>query len=749
MKKLIYYSSLLLMYFLYSTSCTDSNNDIQDNISAEMVTKSQTISNVDRIMSYNIRHCRGMDDIVDYDRIAKVISLVNPDVVALQEVDNGTIRTSRVDQAKVLAQKTGMYAYFCPSIDYQGGHYGNALLSKEKAIRTQRVSLPGDEPRSALIAEFDRYVVISTHLTGVGTEENLRIESIRILTELAKTYDKAVYLAGDFNRLYSPTISLFVEIEKDWTVSNVIKNTASTDNPRHCIDYIVALKGENSEVLDTDVIHSLEGVNVAQASDHFPLFVDFKKAEYANQYPKGQDNLRIVTHQTKYCEGTDGVIDYDLLANVYNKLDADIVCIQGLDSVTTRSSNAYQLAELAQRTNMKPYFSTAIPTRGGKYGIGILTKETPLREYRYALPGDESRTSMILDFGKYIVINTQLDSNLQHRIDAIKQLTIIAQKFYKPVFLAGYFSDEANGALFEEVKKSWTVVSVSEATYPSTNPTKQLSFILSLNNYLVNSSQGKLVNHIKGGRVHIASAHLPIYCDFAPLPDVTRVSTQYLKYCLGTDNVIDYARLAEVYNRADVDIVCFQGVDSITTRSSKVYQLGQLGKLTNLKPYFSGSISYQGGKYGVGILTKNTPLKTIHLPLPGSSEARVATVLEFSNYIVLTTHFDVDQQTRINAANTLTSFVKTFNKPVILLAYLGEDQMGKLLTQVMNADWDVVSAYKNNYPSTDPTKQMSFIMTLKNRNLLNMVNSDILQSMNGVDPKVTSTHLPIFCDFIF
>ena len=64
-----------------------------------------------RVMCFNIQHGRGMDNVVGLTRTANAIRAWTPDLVAVQEVDRGTARTSRVDQPKVLAELLGMYYY--------------------------------------------------------------------------------------------------------------------------------------------------------------------------------------------------------------------------------------------------------------------------------------------------------------------------------------------------------------------------------------------------------------------------------------------------------------------------------------------------------------------------------------------------------------------------------------------------------------------------------------------------------------
>ena len=69
-----------------------------------------------RILSYNIHHGQGTDGIFDLERLARVISSVEPDLVALQEVDRATTRSGGVDQAAELARLTGMEAAFGKTI---------------------------------------------------------------------------------------------------------------------------------------------------------------------------------------------------------------------------------------------------------------------------------------------------------------------------------------------------------------------------------------------------------------------------------------------------------------------------------------------------------------------------------------------------------------------------------------------------------------------------------------------------------
>ena len=91
-----------------------------------------------RVLSYNIKHGYGMDGKVDLSRSAELIKRLDPDLVALQEIDKSTERTKRVDQTAELGRMTNMHATFGRFFDYQGGEYGMAVLSRKKPLEVNR-----------------------------------------------------------------------------------------------------------------------------------------------------------------------------------------------------------------------------------------------------------------------------------------------------------------------------------------------------------------------------------------------------------------------------------------------------------------------------------------------------------------------------------------------------------------------------------------------------------------------------------
>ena len=83
-----------------------------------------------KIMTFNIAVCREPPrGIID---VARTIEQEQPDLVAMQEVDKFTRRSGiEIDQSSELARHAHFsYNMFIPSMDFQRGQYGNAILSR-------------------------------------------------------------------------------------------------------------------------------------------------------------------------------------------------------------------------------------------------------------------------------------------------------------------------------------------------------------------------------------------------------------------------------------------------------------------------------------------------------------------------------------------------------------------------------------------------------------------------------------------
>ena len=228
-----------------------------------------------KVLSFNILHGKTMRGDFNLDVIAKVIIDVNPDFVALQEVDYKTNRAKKYDLVTELGWRTKMAPIYARAMHYDDGEYGEGILSKYTFLNTRNIPLPyipGDEPRTALeittiISSKDTISFIGTHL------DHLKIETNKVLQakEINKVFSSNKYptiLAGDLNA--EPKSNTMNILESFWTASydkSDPQPTFSSENPTKKIDYVLFYPQHRWKVLKR------ESVCDTIASDHCAFLV--------------------------------------------------------------------------------------------------------------------------------------------------------------------------------------------------------------------------------------------------------------------------------------------------------------------------------------------------------------------------------------------------------------------------------------------------------------------------------------------
>jgi endonuclease/exonuclease/phosphatase family metal-dependent hydrolase len=239
-----------------------------------------------RVMTYNVHSCIGMDGKLDAERIARVISRARPDVVALQELDVGRMRTEGMDQAHLIARYLEMDFHFHPALHLEEERYGDAILTHLPERLIKAGALPGLadkpnlEPRGALWVAVElngqEIQIINTHLGLYPRERLAQVTALLGSDWLAHEQCRApVILCGDFNALpSSPVCRQIAERLKDVqteTRGHRPKHTYSGRFPTVRIDHIFISPG--LEVMEIEV----PGSELARvASDHLPLVAELR-----------------------------------------------------------------------------------------------------------------------------------------------------------------------------------------------------------------------------------------------------------------------------------------------------------------------------------------------------------------------------------------------------------------------------------------------------------------------------------------
>lgn len=215
------------------------------------------------------------------------------------------------------------------------------------------------------------------------------------------------------------------------------------------------------------------------------------------------------------------------------------------------------------------------------------------------------------------------------------------------------------------------------------------------------------------------------------------------------EEVSTLAEMGAYIKQSQADLVGLQEVDSMCNRSGNVDQMKVLAEITGMHYAFLRHFAYDGGAYGLGILSKypitsqqndkitaikngekkSLALLTARISLPNDQ------VLDFS-----TVHYALDQSTRLIQAKETLALLKA-EVPVILTgdfnAEPGTAEINLLSNQFKMAD----TKLGHTFPTLDPIKKIDFIWTSK----------DHLEKVSGTHIPATihcSDHLPLEADLL-
>ncbi|EPM0022301.1 endonuclease/exonuclease/phosphatase family protein [Citrobacter farmeri] len=228
--------------------------------------------------------------------LAAAIPSLHSDIIALQEVDFNTQRSAKnagesqpIDQAALLAKAGNMHYAECKSIDFEGGQYGTALLSRWKIDKTEQIKLSsaeGKEQRTACVNYITvpgmpaQLAVIITH-PDQDRDNTLRLAQVRELMALVDNTGKNAIpvLLGDLNLVPSSPEYRELTYQMNDTLSPEGNFTYPAWNPNRRIDYVLTSTAQKWDVLQRNVPEAdkpWNNINWGQLSDHLPLAIRLK-----------------------------------------------------------------------------------------------------------------------------------------------------------------------------------------------------------------------------------------------------------------------------------------------------------------------------------------------------------------------------------------------------------------------------------------------------------------------------------------
>lgn len=296
---------LLAMAILLTGSCCRGDDSGSNRWGTEPAKEEEEVSGTDpyqypkashdviRLMTYNSFYCKGNYPDADKngfskqntDNFARVITALNPDVISIQELDRNASDRGRRNLLNDIATATGKEwtIVFGPAASYAGGHIGPGMLAK-KSLNLRDVKtagLPGNEPRMLIMAEFEHFVFMATHLDMDDGKRKSSAENIVYQSNLFNG-KKPVFLAGDLNDSphWSGGGAAFPALKQVFSIKSSTESTLPGQS--QTIDYILyAPNGtDNFDFTGTHVVKkflfdkTLE--NLDTVSDHYPVILDIQ-----------------------------------------------------------------------------------------------------------------------------------------------------------------------------------------------------------------------------------------------------------------------------------------------------------------------------------------------------------------------------------------------------------------------------------------------------------------------------------------
>lgn len=220
-----------------------------------------------------------------------------------------------------------------------------------------------------------------------------------------------------------------------------------------------------------------------------------------------------------------------------------------------------------------------------------------------------------------------------------------------------------------------------------------------------------------------------------------RVMSYNIRHGMGMDNKMDVERIGKLIIDMQPEVIGLQEVDSMVNRSGNIDILQLLSTQTGMYATFGFSILHDGGKYGNGMLTREKPLTVDKIALPGVREARTALIVELKNYVVINTHFSLDEAERVESVNIITELAKKYDKPVFLIGDLNATP-DSLPLEILKKEWQILSNPKQpTSPSINPVRTIDYVLGyVSNGQTYTKHNAQV------IDEQVASDHRPLFVD---
>ena len=214
--------------------------------------------------------------------------------------------------------------------------------------------------------------------------------------------------------------------------------------------------------------------------------------------------------------------------------------------------------------------------------------------------------------------------------------------------------------------------------------------------------------------------------------------------------------VASMLKEMGVQAVSLNELDSCTVRHPDYQIKGLADAMGGWNWWFAPALDYQGGKYGIGIISEPglRVLRRHKLALAkgDGSEPRALAVCEFEKFVFCSTHLDyVTVASQVGQARQICAWVEAMygksDKPVILCGDFNAGPDSEVLA-LMRENWTVLSPQEFTYSAKNPHECIDYVMVYRNAaSRVKVLDAAIPTVFATGDVKVASDHLPVYVKF--
>ena len=200
-----------------------------------------------------------------------------------------------------------------------------------------------------------------------------------------------------------------------------------------------------------------------------------------------------------------------------------------------------------------------------------------------------------------------------------------------------------------------------------------------------------------------------------------RVMTYNIHVGRGMDQRLDLRRIAGVINAERPDLVGLQEVDRGVERTGRIDEIAELARLTRMEYAFAPNLRYQGGWYGVAVLSRLPIISVDHRRYANRSEAmrrgflRVEVSVGGRVLNFVTTHLDYQSsEGRLFETEQLLRALKIIKGPLIVVGDFNDEPTGEAYKRMLTRFTDAWAESGGDgsgftYPADQPRKRIDFI----------------------------------------